>query len=144
GAAADHDYGPSVPLSLELECSGGDVMAMHGLALRPNPTSSLSAETGGGFWRSPRSNEVLRPVGIGDEAAVACRDALGCWGWIKAYRDKSDRPFDEQNLELLADVGPNMGSALRRNAIGPGGGSAFEPSPPRVIVLARDLPRVSW
>jgi DNA-directed RNA polymerase specialized sigma24 family protein len=57
---------------------------------------------------------VLRSVGIGDEAIVACRDTVGCWGWIKAYRDTDDPSFTEQDLELLGRVGPTLGSALRR------------------------------
>ena len=58
----------------------------------------------------------MRPGGIGDVAIVACRDALGCWGWIEAYRDRADRRFDPEHLELLAEVGPAMGSALRRGS----------------------------
>ena len=141
---AEHDFGLGVPRSLELEFSGGDYAAKHVLARRRNPAGSLSAETGGDLARSPRWNEVMRPVGIGDVAAVACRDALGCWGWIEAYRDAADRPFEEQDLELLASVGPRLGSALRRSVMDPSDGGAVEPSPPGVIVLDRDLRLVSW
>ena len=70
--------------------------------------SSLGEETGGDLARSPRWDEVLRPVGIGDIAAVACRDASGCWGWIEAYRDASERPFSDDDLDLLAAAGPSM------------------------------------
>src|SRR5215211_8071838 len=91
--AAEHDYGPAVGRSLELEYSGGDFATMGALARRANPVGSLSAETRGDLARSPRWDEVLRPVGIGDEAVVACRDALGCWGWIKTYRDGDDSFF---------------------------------------------------
>lgn len=80
GGIADHDYGRRVPRSLELEYSGDDFAAKHVLARRVNPAASLSAETDGDLARSPRWDEVLRPVGIGDVAVVACRDALGCWG----------------------------------------------------------------
>ena len=97
---AEHDYGPAVARSLELEYSGTDFAAMDELARRTIPVASLSAETGGDLARSPRWDEVLRVVGIGDEAVLACRDALGCWGWIKAYRDSSDRHFAEEDLDL--------------------------------------------
>jgi DNA-binding CsgD family transcriptional regulator len=86
----------------------------------------------------------MRPVGIGDMAAVACRDALGCWGWIEAYRDGADRRFEAGDLELLANVGPNLGSALRRGFMSAKESYAHEPSPPGVIVLNPDLSRVSW
>jgi DNA-binding CsgD family transcriptional regulator len=142
--AAEHDYGPAVARSLELEYSGGDFAAMDVVARRANPVGSLGAETGGDLARSPRWDEVLRPVGIGDEAIVACRDAFGCWGWIKAYRDSDDARFGEQELELLAQVGPSLGSALRRRINSTSGDGVAALSPPGVIVLDRDLRLVSW
>ena len=91
---AEHDFGPAVPRSLELEYSGSDYAAKNFLARRPDAAGSLNAETSGDLARSPRWDEVMRPTGIGDIAAVACRDGLGCWGWIEAYRDNADRPFE--------------------------------------------------
>ena len=102
----------------------------------------MNTETGGDLGRSERWDEVLRPVGIGDVAAVACRDALGCWGWIEAFRDRGDRPFGEQDVELLASIGPSLGSALRRTMYATDG-AVVEPTPPGVIVLDRHLKRVS-
>jgi DNA-binding CsgD family transcriptional regulator len=139
-----HDFGPGVPRLLELEYSADAFAAKHVLARRATSVGSLSAETGGDLARSARWDEVMRPVGIGDVAGVACRDSLGCWGWIELYRDRSDRPFEPEDLELLASVGPSMGSALRRNVIGTNGNGGGEPTPPGVIVLDRDLRRVSW
>jgi DNA-binding CsgD family transcriptional regulator len=141
GGVAEHDYGPMLPRVLELEYSGGDFAAKDVLARRANSAGSLSTETGGDLARSPRWDEVMRPVGIGDVAVVACRDAHGCWGWIEAYRDGGERPFHDGDLEFLAEVGPALGSALRR-------GLGFTPPPDRdrtkpsttgVIVLNADL-----
>jgi DNA-binding CsgD family transcriptional regulator len=117
---------------------------MADLARRAYPVGSLSAETGSDLARSPRWDEVLRPVGIGDEAVVACRDALGCWGWIKAYRDSDDTSFAERDLELLGQVGPTLGSALRRRAGGDREDPASAPSSPGVVLLDPDLRAVSW
>ena len=142
GGIAEHDFGPGVPRSLELEYSSDDFAAKRILARHANSAGSLNTETGGDLGRSDRWDEVLRPVGIGDVAAVACRDALGCWGWVEAYRDKSDRPFGAQDIELLASIGPCLGSALRRTMYATDG-AVVEPSPPGVIVLDRDLKRVS-
>lgn len=141
---AVHDFGPGVPRSLELEYSGNDYAAKNFLARRTDSAGSLSAETGGDLARSPRWDEVMRPAGIGDVAAVACRDTLGCWGWIEAYRDVGDRPFKADELELLANVGPRLGSALRRSVMVPSESSSVEPSPPGVIVLDRELRLLSW
>jgi DNA-binding CsgD family transcriptional regulator len=140
----EHDYGPNVGRLLELEYSGGDFATMSALARRANPAASLSAETHGDLARSPRWDEVLRPVGIGDEAIVACRDALGCWGWLKANRDDDDACFAEQDLELLAQVGPTLGSALRRRLDAATRDNPAAPSSPGVVVLDRDLRAVSW
>jgi DNA-binding CsgD family transcriptional regulator len=139
GGQAEHDYGPGVPRVLELEYSGGDLAAMDVLARRRTPVGSLVRESGGDLARSPRWDEVLRTVGIGDEAVVACRDPFGCWGWIKAYRDQGERPFDDDDLELLASAGSGLSSALRRGftTVAPGG--AHEPAAPAVIVLNPDL-----
>jgi len=141
---AEHDYGPAVARSLELEYSGADFAAMDELARRTTPVASLSAETGGDLARSPRWDEVLRPVGIGDEAVLACRDALGCWGWIKAYRDCSDPRFAEEDLDLLTEVGPSLRSALRRRINRARDGAVAAASAPGVIVLDRDLQPTSW
>ena len=141
---AEHDYGLALPRALELEYSGDDFAAMDVLARSASPASSLCTETGGDLGRSPRWDQVFRPVGIGDEVVVACRDAFGCWGWIKAYRDDDERPFDAADIDLLAQVGPGLGAALRRSLARDSRGSAPSSNPPGVILLDRDLRPVSW
>jgi DNA-binding CsgD family transcriptional regulator len=141
---AEHDYGPRLRRALELEFSGRDFAAKDVLARRVNSVGSLSAETGGDLARSPRWDEVMRPVGIGDLAAVACRDALGCWGWIEVYRDSGDRRFEADDLGLLASAGASLGPALRRAFIGAAGTQPVEPGPPGVVVLDSDLGLVAW
>jgi DNA-binding CsgD family transcriptional regulator len=141
---AEHDFGPAVPRSLELEYSGSDYAAKSFLARRANSAGSLNTETAGDLARSPRWDEVMRPVGIGDVAAVACRDDLGCWGWIEAFRDSDDRPFDEHDLELLAAIGPRLGSALRRQVMPGSTGSEPPSSAPGLLVLDHALQLVSW
>jgi DNA-binding CsgD family transcriptional regulator len=141
---AEHNYGPGVPRSLELEYSVDSFAAKHVLALRERPVGSLYEETAGDAARSARWDEILRPAGIGDVAIVACRDAYGCWGWIELYRDSGDRPFDEDELALLGECGPATGSALRRRAMRPCEVSKVEAPPPGTLVLDRDLRPVSW
>src|SRR5918996_2548016 len=48
---AEHNFGPAVPRSLELEYSTDTFAAKHLLARRPIPVASLSAETGGDVAR---------------------------------------------------------------------------------------------
>ena len=129
---------------LELEYSGNDFAAMDVLARRVSPAGSLSSETGGDLARSPRWDQVLRQVGIGDEAVIACRDALGCWGWLKAYRDGTERPFAGRDLDLLAQVGPGMGAALRRSLARDRRSGSAPASAPGVIVLDSGMRPLSW
>jgi DNA-binding CsgD family transcriptional regulator len=142
--AAEHDFGPGLPRLLELEYSDVHFASKQILARRANSAGSLSVETGGDLALSSRWDEVMRPAGIGDIAAVACRDALGCWGWIEAYRDGADGFFEAGDLELLAKVGPSLGSALRRGFMVESESDALEPSTPGVIVLNADLSLLSW
>ena len=141
---AQHDYGPQVARALELEYSGRDFAAMDAVARRARPVGSLSAETRRDLARSPRWDEVLRPVGIGDEAVVAFRDVQGCWGWMKAYRDSEDARFGEDDLELLAQVAPMLGAALRRRLEAECGDDVTASSAPGVVVLDEQLRPVSW
>jgi len=136
---AQHDYGPKLRRALELEYSSEDFAAKHDVARRAHPVGSLSSETDGDLARSPRWDEVLRQVGIGDTAAAACRDALGCWGWIEVYRDGGDRRFDRDELDLLATISRSVGAALRRGLTARIGGGVTEPNVPGVIVLEPDL-----
>lgn len=143
GALAEHDYGPQVPRVLELEYAGDDVASMDALAQRTDAVASLNGETHGDLPRSRRWDEVFRTVGIGDEAIVACRDRLGCWGWIKIYRNSDDRPFHEDDLQLLAAVGPSLGTALRGTTSYPPLLEAPKHRPPGVIVLDHELRVIS-
>lgn len=140
---AEHNYGPQVPRSLQLEYSTDAFAAKHLVARRERPVGSLTGETGGDLAQSPRWDEILRPAGIGDVAVLACRDPQGCWGWIELYRDSSDRTFDEHELGLLELVGSTIGSALRRHAM-PHSTEMREPTVPGTLVLDRDLRPVSW
>jgi DNA-binding CsgD family transcriptional regulator len=64
-------------------------------------------------------------------------------GMIEAYRDGADRSFDEQDVDLLANVGPRLGSALRRTMFAHDAAVAV-PVPPAVIVLDANLQPISW
>ena len=140
---AEHNYGPHVPRSLQLEYSVDGFAAKHLLARRERPVASLVGETGGDLARSARWDEILRPAGMGDVAILACRDTWGCWGWIELYRDHTDRAFDEQELQLLVSIGPGIGEALRLRAMAHGAEHAEAP-PAGTLVLDRDLRPVSW
>ena len=140
---ADHDYGPLLSRALELEYAGGDYAAKDVVARRPRPVGSLNTDTKGDLARSSRWDEVLRPVGIGDTATVACRDAFGCWGWVDLHRDASDGPFSEDDLTLLADIAPVLGSALRTGVSDAGAANGLADPRAGIVVLDGELRLVS-
>lgn len=136
---ADHDYGPGLARALELEFGGHDVATKDAIARRPRPVGTLSGDTHGDLARSARWDEVLRPVGIGDTAILACRDAYGCWGWFDAHREYSDWPFTDDDLTLLADLAPTLALPLRRDLAQSRGPREVDSPPSGTLVLNRDL-----
>jgi DNA-binding CsgD family transcriptional regulator len=140
---ADHDYGPGLPRALELEYSGTDVATKLDAASRLRPVTSLGVETAGDLARSPRWDQVLRQVGIGDIAAAACRDSSGCWGWIEAYRDSSERSFSDDELTLLAEAASAMAGVLRRSVLDLHPGAQGPSEQPGVLVLDGELRVIS-
>ena len=136
---AEHDYGRAIPRLLELEYQAEDFAGMTTLARRSSPAASLQIETGGDPARSRRWDEVLRAVGISDETAVACRDHLGCWGWLKAYRDSEERPFAPLEVEFLAQVAPILGAALRRSLTKDRSQDSIAPDQTGLVILDSEL-----
>jgi DNA-binding CsgD family transcriptional regulator len=114
----------------------------HAIAHAPRPVSTLSAATGGELERSRRWAECLGPVGLGDLAVLACRDASGCWGWLEAYRAGDDRPFAPEETSLLASVAAVMGDGLRHRA--GEAGPLVGRRPAGVLILDQDLRATSW
>ena len=72
-----------------------------------------------------------------------CRGCLpghvGCWGWIELYRDRSDEPFSDLDVEVLADIAPDLGLGLRRQLMIQTGRQPAVVRPPGVLVLDHDL-----
>ena len=136
---ADHDYGPGLPRALELEFGGRDFTTKDAIARRSRPVGSLSTDTHGDLARSARWDEVLRPVGIGDTAILACRDVYGCWGWFEAHRDSSDGPIADDDLTLLADIAATLALPLRRDLAQSREPREVEAPPSGTLVLNRDL-----
>lgn len=136
---AEHDHGRELPRALEQEYSGLDYATKEHVGRGRTPVLSLRRSTAGDLHRSPRWDDVLGPAGIGDVAMLACRDRYGCWGWLELYRDRNDRPFAGQDLQLLARLSPVLGAAQRlRVSAGPSVRSA-QPRGAGVILLDPDL-----
>jgi DNA-binding CsgD family transcriptional regulator len=103
-----------------------DAMLFRDLARQPVPVASLRLSTDGRPLRSPRYREFMRPQGYDDEARVAFRTGTTTWAVAGLYRELGRRPFDGGDLQLLAEIGPAVGAALRaRNLSQTPAGSDF-------------------
>jgi len=132
---------PVMPRMFALE-QWDEVNAARVLARRQRPVASLGEVTQGDLAHSRCWDECLRPHGVGDQAMVVLRDAHGSWGYVKAWRNRADPPFAAEDLQLLEDVAPHLGSALRRRATGPAVLEQVKVAPDRpagVLILDADL-----
>lgn len=114
---AEHDYGPQLPRTLWREYAGTDLATKEQAARAGSAVVALSRATSGDLARSARWDEVLRGVGIGDVAVLACRDPFGCWGWLEIYRDRADGAFSDADLGLLEQLAPILGTAMRTRSM---------------------------
>jgi len=138
GDLAEADLWPVMPRIFALE-QWDAANALHVLARGPRPVTSLVEGTGGDLASNQCWDECLRPYGVGDQAAVALRDAYGSWGYLKLWRDQDEMPFTADDLGLLEAVVPLLGSAMRRSIASPRSAAADSESAAAVLVLDPDL-----
>jgi DNA-binding CsgD family transcriptional regulator len=136
----EFDFAPSLSRLVALE-EQGDVTSKPRLMVGPSASVALSAATRGDLTRSRRWRECLHPYGIGDEVMTVCRDRYGCWGSVELMRDSDDRAFDEEDVRLLGDLAPILGTVLRRRVVRGAEGRAGDAGgrPPGTIILGGDL-----
>jgi DNA-binding CsgD family transcriptional regulator len=99
----------------------------------------LSALTGGDLARSRRWRESLERHGTGDELRVLAADERGCWGRFDLWRDRGDRPFDDQDVQLAREASAVLGRGMRRAAVGPREDGPGAPLATGVLMIGADL-----
>lgn len=65
---------------------------------------------------SDRYTEVLEPAGFSDEARVVLMSNGQCWGFLTLFKKSASHApyFQESDEQLLAEVAPIMGGALKQ------------------------------
>jgi DNA-binding CsgD family transcriptional regulator len=129
---------------LENEFLKDDSVKFMSLARAASPVGSLGVATGGELVRSPRYQEILEPLELGDELRAALRIGSKCWGFMCLHRERSSPNFTPTEAEVLARLAPHLAEGLR-NALLVGGsqGTSSSSDGPGLLLLADDLSLVA-
>ena len=139
GAIQDELLGHVTPQFLENEFLQDDVNKFVWLTRNTSPISGLVQATGQDLERSPRSREILTPLGLGDELRAALITGGACWGFMCLHRDRSSPPFTAGEAAFLARLTPHLAEGLRKALLISGTTRPALPDEPGVLLLAEDL-----
>lgn len=87
---------------------------------------------------SARHREVMRPLGLDAEVRLTADDASGTWGAIELHRERGARDFGDDELALLAALGPVVARGIRRQALARACLEGAGVSTPGLVHLTRD------
>jgi DNA-binding CsgD family transcriptional regulator len=125
---------------LENEFLRDDSVKFAGLARAASPAGSLGAATGGELVRSPRYQEILEPLDLGDELRAALKVGSKCWGFMCLHRERSGPGFSPAEAAFLAKIAPYLAEGLRNALlIGDTRDAPSLPAGPGLVLLGDDL-----
>jgi DNA-binding CsgD family transcriptional regulator len=129
------------PQFLEREFLKDDPIQFARLARGRSPVDSLGMATKGELALSPRYQEILAPMDLGDELLRAVlKVGSKCWGFMCLHRERSSSNFTPAEAAFLAKLTPHLAEGLR-TALLIGGAQATSPPPegPGLLLLTDDL-----
>ena len=143
-ALAEAPLAAATSLFLDNEFGRDDVNKFARLASATDVVGTLDHATHGDRTASARYQEVLRPLGLGDELRVALVSGGRCWGVLCLHRADAALGFSDQEIGWLRRLAPQLGEGLRR------GIALFSTAPnapvvqgPGIIILGHDLTVIS-
>ena len=139
GAVQDEILGHVTPQFLENEFLRDDVNKFMWLARNTPPVGGLVQATGQDLERSPRSREILTPLGLGDELRAALITGGACWGFMCLHRDRTSPPFTIGEAAFLARLTPHLAEGLRKALLISAMTRPALPDEPGLLLLAEDL-----
>ncbi len=139
-AVRDDVLARATPQFLEREFLKDDPIKFARLARGGSPVDSLGMATKGELARSPRYQEILAPMDLGDELRAALIIGSKCWGFMCLHRERSSPNFTPAEAALLAKLTPHLAEGLRTALlIGHGREISLLPDGPGLVLLEDDL-----
>lgn len=125
---------------VENEFLKDDSVKFARLATGRSPVDSLGAATGGELALSPRYQEILAPINLGDELRVALLVGSKCWGFMCLHRERSGPNYTPAERAFLAKLAPHLAEGLRTALLlGDARATSLPPDGPGLLLLADDL-----
>jgi hypothetical protein len=143
-AVRDDVLAQATPQFLEREFLKDDPIQFTRLARVNSPVGSLSMATKGGLVRSPRYQEILAPIDLGDELRAVLKVGSKCWGFMCLHRERSGPDFAPAEAAMLARLVPHLAEGLRAALLlGDSRAATPQPEGPGLVLLADDLSLVA-
>jgi DNA-binding CsgD family transcriptional regulator len=139
-AVVDDVLAPATSQFIENEFLKDDSVKFARLARGRSPVDSLGVATKGELARSPRYQEILAPIDLGDELRAALVVGSKCWGFMCLHRERSSPNFTPAEAAFLAKLTPHLAEGLRTALlIGDGRATSLAPEGPGLVLLGDDL-----
>jgi DNA-binding CsgD family transcriptional regulator len=139
-AVRDDFLAQATPLFLEREFLKDDPIQFARLARGRSPVDSLGMATKGELTQSPRYQEILAPLELGDELRAVLKAGSKCWGFMCLHRERSSPNFTPAEATLLAKLTPYLAEGLRASLlIGGTQATSLPPEGPGLVLLGDDL-----
>jgi DNA-binding CsgD family transcriptional regulator len=140
GAVLDDVLASATAQFLENEFMQEDAVKFARLVRGRSPVDSLGAATRGELVLSPRYQEILAPMDLGDELRAALVVGSKCWGFMCLHRERSNPNFTPAEAAFLAKLTPHLAEGLRTALlIGDTQGTSSPPDGPGLLLLGDDL-----
>jgi DNA-binding CsgD family transcriptional regulator len=139
GALSEEPLQAAAPFFLDNEFGGQDVNRFVALATTGPAVASLDGATRHDRQSSPRSREIMRPLGLGDELRAALLTGPDCWGYLCLHRTDTELGFTDAEAAVIMRLAPHIAHALRQAVLLYGVSSGRGDSAPGVLVLTDAL-----
>src|ERR671932_1976687 len=139
-AVRDEVLAQATPQFLEREFLKDDPVKFARLARGRTPVESLGMATKGELARSPRYQEMLVPMDLGDELRAALVAGSKCWGFMCLHRERNSPNFTPAEAAFLARLTPHLAEGLRAALlIGDARATSSPSDGPGLLLLGDDL-----